>query len=591
MDFTLAGSNGRLVATAGATARVVRGHRRRRRWRSRSSTSRPTRWWRSSTPTTAATRDSPPAARPGSSGPVPQHDRHSNRRIRHAPIQSRSRLAGLAFASRSSPLRHPAALAQPSFGNPSPTAGSETSQKANAAADQTVYQPVEYVEREQEGAGAGRHPRRDQEQQRDASCRSSPPTTSPTSARSSSPAPTSRCWSARNLGPLLREFELAYNLGDPDAARKFLGMGKLKTTKYVVKFDILKTEQVASAQQGFDGRTLGQMAGALGAFSGSRGGARGGRGRRHRGGLGAQRARRPASGSSACATRSSTPRPPSRSRRATPRRRWRSARRRRRRSASTSRSRAASALDTMVQRLVQKSRVGNRQQVQVTCAVGTATPAAPASPFRARRGTSVGDDIDKLGKYEIRRELGRGAMGVVYEGYDPMIKRVVALKTIRADQLARRGSAATILARFRREAQAAGRLSHPEHRRDLRLRRGRRHLVHRDGVRARAASCKTYFDAQRALPDRRRRAHHGRDPRRARLLAPRRASSTATSSRRTSSCSTDGTREGRRLRHRARRVVEPDAGRARCSARRATCRPSRSSGCRSTAARTSSPPA
>ena len=48
-----------------------------------------------------------------------------------------------------------------------------------------------------------------------------------------------------NLGPVLREFELAYNLGDPQAARKYLGMGKMKTTKYVVKFDILKTEQVA----------------------------------------------------------------------------------------------------------------------------------------------------------------------------------------------------------------------------------------------------------------------------------------------------------------------------------------------------------
>ena len=79
-----------------------------------------------------------------------------------------------------------------------------------------------------------------------------------------------------NLGPLLREFELAYNLGDPAQARKMLGMGRLKTTKYVVKFDILKTEQVASAQSGFDGRTLGQMAGLLGAFSGSWGGARAG---------------------------------------------------------------------------------------------------------------------------------------------------------------------------------------------------------------------------------------------------------------------------------------------------------------------------
>ena len=69
-------------------------------------------------------------------------------------------------------------------------------------------------------------------------------------------------------------------------------------------------------------------------------------------------------------------------------------------------------------------------------------------------------EFTKLGKYEIRQELGRGAMGVVYEGYDPMIQRVVALKTIRPDQLAG-AHAKEILERFRREAQAAGRLTHP----------------------------------------------------------------------------------------------------------------------------------
>jgi len=68
--------------------------------------------------------------------------------------------------------------------------------------------------------------------------------------------------------------------------------------------------------------------------------------------------------------------------------------------------------------------------------------------------------ISQLGKYEIRRELARGAMGVVYEGYDPLIKRKVALKTIRPDQLDGERSG-DLLARFRREAQAAGRLNHP----------------------------------------------------------------------------------------------------------------------------------
>ena len=68
-------------------------------------------------------------------------------------------------------------------------------------------------------------------------------------------------------------------------------------------------------------------------------------------------------------------------------------------------------------------------------------------------------EISYIGKYEIRREIGRGAMGVVYEGYDPSIKRIVALKTIRSEQLA--GDSAAVIARFRREAQAAGRLNHP----------------------------------------------------------------------------------------------------------------------------------
>jgi len=66
----------------------------------------------------------------------------------------------------------------------------------------------------------------------------------------------------------------------------------------------------------------------------------------------------------------------------------------------------------------------------------------------------------KLGKYVIRRELGRGAMGVVYEGFDPFIERTVAIKTIRPQQLAA-GDTTEVLARFKREAQAAGRLNHP----------------------------------------------------------------------------------------------------------------------------------
>lgn len=67
---------------------------------------------------------------------------------------------------------------------------------------------------------------------------------------------------------------------------------------------------------------------------------------------------------------------------------------------------------------------------------------------------------ERLGKYEIRATLGRGAMGVVYEGFDPLIERTVALKTIRKDLLDH-DQLDEILSRFKREAQAAGRLNHP----------------------------------------------------------------------------------------------------------------------------------
>jgi eukaryotic-like serine/threonine-protein kinase len=68
--------------------------------------------------------------------------------------------------------------------------------------------------------------------------------------------------------------------------------------------------------------------------------------------------------------------------------------------------------------------------------------------------------ITQLGKYQIRRELGKGAMGIVYEGFDPGIERVVAIKTILPSQL-KGGEVNEVLARFKREAQAAGRLNHP----------------------------------------------------------------------------------------------------------------------------------
>jgi eukaryotic-like serine/threonine-protein kinase len=68
---------------------------------------------------------------------------------------------------------------------------------------------------------------------------------------------------------------------------------------------------------------------------------------------------------------------------------------------------------------------------------------------------------EQLGKYRVTGVLGEGAMGVVYKGFDPGIGRVVALKTIRRHLMTGADAGSGALARFRNEAQAAGRLSHP----------------------------------------------------------------------------------------------------------------------------------
>ena len=67
----------------------------------------------------------------------------------------------------------------------------------------------------------------------------------------------------------------------------------------------------------------------------------------------------------------------------------------------------------------------------------------------------------RVGKYPIRELVGKGAMGIVYRGYDPVIKRDVAIKTIRKELTDDDDQTEAMSGRFRREAQAAGTLNHP----------------------------------------------------------------------------------------------------------------------------------
>jgi serine/threonine-protein kinase len=87
----------------------------------------------------------------------------------------------------------------------------------------------------------------------------------------------------------------------------------------------------------------------------------------------------------------------------------------------------------------------------------TSTPARPSAPLPARTAGVP----TTLGRYHIVKELGRGAMGVVYLGKDPTIQRFVAIKTMRLDEIDDGEDLKEFRNRFFREAESTGRLSHP----------------------------------------------------------------------------------------------------------------------------------
>ena len=163
---------------------------------------------------------------------------------------------------------------QPASGSPSPTAGSSTSQKANAAADAAAYKEVEYTNKARKGPALVVIPGEIKSTHAGFMQKFGPNNIADFGELELSNA-NFPVLERSSLGNLLQEISLAYNLGDAAKARKTMQVGKLKTTKWIVKFDILKAEQIAENKSGFDGRAIGGLlsrfggSGAAGAVAGS----------------------------------------------------------------------------------------------------------------------------------------------------------------------------------------------------------------------------------------------------------------------------------------------------------------------------------
>jgi serine/threonine-protein kinase len=103
-------------------------------------------------------------------------------------------------------------------------------------------------------------------------------------------------------------------------------------------------------------------------------------------------------------------------------------------------------------------RIARAKQMSETVMLGAGGGRTNASTMMLDNG-----QIEKpmLGRYQVEKELGKGAMGVVYLGRDPKINRVVAIKTMALSQEFDEDELADVKERFFREAETAGRLNHP----------------------------------------------------------------------------------------------------------------------------------
>src|SRR5207247_10581365 len=108
-------------------------------------------------------------------------------------------------------------------------------------------------------------------------------------------------------------------------------------------------------------------------------------------------------------------------------------------------------------------------------AVGSVVRASPATPgrtgirflgfegnVRARLHATLAAVPPErtFGRYEVLGVVGEGSMGRVYRAFDPLARRIVAVKTLRPEHVCGPEAEEDLL-RFRREAQSEGRFVHP----------------------------------------------------------------------------------------------------------------------------------
>ncbi|MDQ6994816.1 MAG: serine/threonine-protein kinase [Mariprofundaceae bacterium] len=103
-----------------------------------------------------------------------------------------------------------------------------------------------------------------------------------------------------------------------------------------------------------------------------------------------------------------------------------------------------------------KERISRMKDAESTMIFGASSAGGSVSSLLLTGGTKP-----VLGRYEIIRELGKGAMGIVYLGKDPKINREVAIKTMALAQEFEPDEMKDVKDRFFREAETAGRLNHP----------------------------------------------------------------------------------------------------------------------------------